>query len=251
MKVSGFRLQHFIVEAIADAADGDDELVADLLADMAEVDVYDAGFAEVFAAPDLFEQLLAGEDAAAIFGEGAQEVEFEGGEVYGDIVHGDEARARVDADVAEGEGGRLEASAAARLDAAEGGFDAGSEFARGEGFGDVVICADGEADDLVGLFGARSEEDDVDVGFAAEVGEEFDAVHAWEHDVEDDEVGLEGAGRFEPRCAIGGGEDLVAFGLEVGLDEFDDAGFVVYDEDFGFGHRIRIAARGKDGKKEL
>jgi hypothetical protein len=39
--------------------------------------------------------------------------------------------------------------------------------------------------------------------------------------------------------------------FKIGFNKFYDDGFIVNDKDFGFGHIARIAARGKDGKKEM
>ena len=71
-------------EAVADVADGADVVLvlgAELGAEAAHVDVDGAGAAEVVVAPDLLEQLRAGEDAARVLGEVLQELELLEGQV--------------------------------------------------------------------------------------------------------------------------------------------------------------------------
>jgi hypothetical protein len=121
------------------------------------------------------------------------------------------------------------------LDAPQGGFDACHQFTRAEGFGDVIVRADGQADDFVGFFGAGGQQDDIHVRFAAQAGEQFDAVEAGQHDIEQDQVWFEGARSFQARFAVAGGQDFVAFGFQVGADKFENAGFVVDDKDFAHG----------------
>ena len=73
------------------------------------------------------------------------------------------------------------------------GLDAGCQFARGEGFGHVIVGADIQTTHLVAFFTARGQHDDgnalaVLVGLQAAC--EFDAAHARKHPVEDDQVRL-------------------------------------------------------------
>ena len=117
------------------------------------------------------------------------------------------------------------------------GFGADIEVDIGScGVRTISIRANGKPNDLICLFGAGSEHDDVHIRFAAQTGEQFDSINAWEHRVEDDQIRLEGAGSFEPRVAICGSEDFVAFGFEVGAHQIDDGRFVVDHKDFC--HRI-------------
>ena len=71
-------------EAVADVADRADQrlvLAAELGAQPAHVDVDGAGAAEVVVAPDLLEQLRAGEDAARVLGQELHQLELLVGEV--------------------------------------------------------------------------------------------------------------------------------------------------------------------------
>ena len=70
----------------------------------------------------------------------------------------------------------------------------------------------------------------------AQALEHFDAVHARHLDVEQDEVGRLALGQREPLLAGRGADELVAFVLERHPQRIADRGFVVDDQDAGFGH---------------
>ena len=78
------RVGHLLVELVADVADGADQrlvLDAELGPQPADVDVDRAGAAEVVVAPDLLQQLRAGEDPARVLGQVLQQLELLVGEV--------------------------------------------------------------------------------------------------------------------------------------------------------------------------
>lgn len=111
-------------------------------------------------------------------------------------------------------------------------MEADDDFFHGEGFGDVVVgscCQTGDAV-LDGVFGGEEEAGDVGVE-GADALEEFEAVEAGHHDVEDENVGPPGAGGGEGGGAVGGGADFPAGHFEGYADEFCQHGFVVGYED--------------------
>ena len=117
------------------------------------------------------------------------------------------------------------------LCAPQHGFYAGDEFARAEGFADVVVCAEFEAEDAVGFFVLGGEHDDGLGVLRAQGFEQFEAVGVGQADVEQEQV--EVFAREKLPCLLGGGGDACG---EVGagegeFDQFGDFAFVFDDED--------------------
>lgn len=160
--------------------------------------VVGGGFALEEGGGDLF----AGDDAAGGAHEHFEQVEFHAGELDGLAgsvrfaigLDPGFARGGVEADVAEGEIGKLRGGNEAV--AAQDGADAGEQLVRIEGFGEIVVSSGIEAEDAVLRLDAGGEHDDGDSFAAAELLEDFDAVQNGEHDVEDDEIvgAVEGVG---------------------------------------------------------
>jgi hypothetical protein len=121
------------------------------------------------------------------------------------------------------------------LGAAQDGLDPEDDFFEVEGFGDVVVAADGEAGDAVADGVAGGEEEDGQVAGGPEALGDFEAVHVGEHDVEDDEVGLEAGGGAEGLGGVAGDLDLETGEAEGGGQERADVLLVVDDEDAVFG----------------
>ena len=132
------------------------------------------------------------------------------------------------------------------LVAAQHGPQARREDARAERLGDVVVGAELETRDDVGLVALGGEHDDGDMpgrGLRPEPPAHLEAVDPGEHQVEDDEIGQTGArrrDRFLPAGDAGHGEALL---LEVVLDQFQDVALVVHDEDAFVRHRHHRASR--------
>jgi hypothetical protein len=239
------------VEAIADGAEGFDFDGGvgglEAVAEAGDVDVDGAGVAVEALAPDVVEEVVAGEDDAGVGGEGGEEVELFGAE--GDLCTGDEEAAGVEVEVEVAEvdlaGGMGRWSDGAR-DAAEDGADADDEFLGVEGFGQVIVGAEFETFDFVAVVVEGGEHDDGDVGGGTEAAADAAAVETGEHEVEDDEVdgggvcfeGVEGGG------AVVDDPDVVSIAAEIELDEFGDGAVVFDDEDSGHGvPRIGGASR--------
>ena len=72
--------------------------------------------------------------------------------------------------------------------ASHDGADAGQELARVEGLGDVVIGAELEAHDAIGVVAARGEHHDGDVVLATDASADLEAVGAGEHHVEEHHI---------------------------------------------------------------
>jgi len=235
---------------ITGGAEGADEagvlgVVSEFLAQGGNVDV-DAPVEDfVVPLPDFLEELVAGADLAAGAGEAEEEVELDGGEGEGAVVEGGAARGGDDAEGAEydiasdgGEGG----GGGLALGAAGDGAEAGEEFAGGEGLRQVVVGADFEADDPVGLVAPGGEHENRDVGPGADAAEDFEAIDAGEHDVEDDGVPGAGAGAGEGLLdaveAGVGGCDGIAEGGEVVGEEAAEFPVVVDQEEAAGGGAV-------------
>ena len=228
-------------EEVAGAADGADVarlvgVVVEFLAEGGDVDVDGAVEDFVFAIADGFEKGFAGLDAALGFHEGGEDVELDGGEDEGLVIEEGDAGIQVEAKGASDEffdwgfgfDGLDEAGAAGD------GAEASEEFASGEGFWEVVVGTDFEADDAVGFVAASGEHEDGDVGSGADAFEDFEAVATGQHEVENDGVpgGFDGTD-----SAFGSGVDHfdgVAHGFEVVADEGAEFAVIVDDEDAGF-----------------
>ena len=105
------------------------------------------------------------------------------------------------------------------------------QLLRMEWFGEVVVGADLEPDDLVGHLVARGEHDDRDLALLADLLADGQPVRAGEHDVEDHQVGLDLAEAGDGLRAVPHALDLVALARQVEPRQLDDVLLVIDDED--------------------
>ena len=140
--------------------------------------------------------------------------------------------ARVELDVAEGEplGGRLGGAGAPKH-----GSHACRELARGERLRHVVVRAELEPDDPVGLLAARGQHDHGQLRARADPPAELQAVRSGQHDVEHHEVGRLALDERTGVVAVVRLERRVALALEVAHDDLAHDRLVVDDEDGGHG----------------
>lgn len=167
--------------------------------DATDVDIDGPGGDEACVTPDGVEEVVSAEDSAGMADQIVEEAELGSG--GGDKLSVDTELhgAGVDLDIFKLDDGR----SGGTLEATEDGFDAGDEFAGGEGLGDVVVSTEFESLDAVVFGCAGSKEDDGDHtegGVLAEAAAEVEAITAGDHDVEQEEGGW---------LAFGIGEDLV------------------------------------------
>ena len=139
----------------------------------------------------------------------ASEVELGGREVHQLAVAAHPPGRRVDRDRRRRDGvSAPPVGARPALDPPQQRVDAGDELARAERLGQVVVGADAEADDEVGLGVAGGEHQHRDRPVALDRSAHLEAVEAGEHEVEDHEVGVELARqRLDARRAVGGDLD--------------------------------------------
>ena len=101
------------------------------------------------------------------------------------------------------------------MDAAQHRLDAGQKLARVEGLAEIIVGAELQTDDSVGLLGHGGEKDDGNFGRVAQMAAERQAVLARHHDVEHDEI--EGAAVEQPAQRLGafGNGDAIALPGEI------------------------------------
>ena len=184
-----------------------------------------------------------GEGFALDYFAGRAHEDFEEGELYvGEIDEGvvleDGAGGGVEYQVFDDERGGFGGGGGSGGAAADGA-DAGEELASVEGLGEVVVCAHLEAYDAVDVFAAGGEEEDAVGGGGAEAGEDFEAVDAGEHDVEEDHGPGAGARGFEAGVAAMDGVDVEVVASEV-LGEHVAELYVVVDEEDVFHALARV-----------
>ena len=89
-------------------------------------------------------------------------------------------------------------------------FDAAAELAHRERLGDVVVGADLEPGDLVGLAAFRGQHDDRHLAARAQLAADFDPVELGQHQVEDDQVEAALLEALQGFAAVERGGDVVA-----------------------------------------
>jgi cob(I)alamin adenosyltransferase len=160
-----------------------------------------------------------------------QEVELLRGQLDGLAGDGDAPLAGIDDDVAEHDRALAVRRVAVAVHTTEHRVHACDQLGGRERLDDVVVGAELQADDAVGLLATRRQQDHGDVAVLAQPRHHLQAVEAGQHHVEHDEVrpvlerGLDG-GR-----AVGGGDGVKPVATEVARDDLRDRRLVVDHED--------------------
>jgi len=207
----------------------------DLLAQLGDVLVEGAGGAEVVDPPDQIEEAVAAEDFAGAGEEGFEELHLPGGEAEADFPASPLIALAVDFGGADMENFRelRHGIGVDRRGAAQDGRYPGPQLVEAEGFGDVVVGAEFEAEDLVDFLPLGGEHDDrhAAVGLA-DGAADLEAVFLRHHNVEEEEVGALGEEDLEGFGTVGGGKNAVPFGLE-GVDQSQAQVGVVFGDENG------------------
>ena len=204
-----------------------------LFAQAAHVDVDGARAAGVAIAPDLFEQDVPRQHAAAMLQQILEQQEFLRRQRDFPAVERDDVPLGVDDDRAVGE--RPARRRVVPLRAAEQRPHARDQLVRAERLGEVVVGAHLEADDALGFLGAGGQHDDRDrrgVLVGAQQPADLEAVDVRQHQVEHDEIRRLGA---RPRRArrVPTKRASVAYPAfsRYRADEFRDVGIVLDHQD--------------------
>ena len=228
-----------VVEPVAHAAHGGDGAGSELLAQVADVDVDDVRAGVEVEAPDLVEELFAGEHLAGVHHQGLGEGELAGGELELALADGGAAGAYVEADAAGLED--VVSGGAAVGGGAEPEPDPGEQLGEAERLGHVVVGAALERGDRVGDRVARGEDDDRELrALGPELVEHLEAVDPGQADVEHHQVELAAEGVVEPLPSVGDRGGAVAVGRKSLRDERRDARLVLDDQDAG--HRLNSSS---------
>ena len=163
--------------------------VAELAAQPAHVDVERLRRSEPVLVPHPAHEVLAPDDLAGVLGELAQQVELLAAQLELRAPERRAAGERVDLELADAD------RAAPRRRRPAGGrgpaqdrADPRDDLGGREGLDDVVVGAELEPDDAVGLRAARGEHDHRDAGFGAQRAADVAAVAVGQHEVEQHEV---------------------------------------------------------------
>ena len=236
-----------VAGGVADAVDGADDARTELAAQGLDVGVDRAGAEAVAVAPDVGQELLPGEDHPGLVAEEGQDVELGGGEVDRLAVERGPAGGRLECHPAQpqgpaggvGGGGRV----AGPPDPAEDGVDPGHQLPGAERLGQVVVGADGQADEQVGLRVPGRQHEDGHRPVLLDPAAHLEAVEAGEHQVEDDEVGPDPLDEGHAGRAVGGHLHLEALAAQTGGDGGGDGLLILDDDDSGHTRRIRNRLR--------
>jgi hypothetical protein len=136
----------------------------------------------------------------------------------------------------------------ARLHAPQNGPYAGGQFAGIERLGKVVVGAQFEADDAVGVLAAGGEHEDGEFALLAEAAQDFEAIHAGEHNVKDNQAKVAAESRFETAATVGFALHGVAVALQQLLQQRAKFGVIIDDE---YPHGSNVTCWGEEWRKGL
>ena len=125
---------------------------------------------------------------------------------------------------------RLRSRRACAVDAAQQRMHARDELARAERLRQVVVGADGQPDDLVGLRVARGQHQHRHGPVVLDAAAHLEAVEAGQHEVEDDEVGTQPLAHLDAAGAVVGDLDDESLTAQASRDRRRDRSFV-FDHD--------------------
>jgi hypothetical protein len=117
------------------------------------------------------------------------------------------------------------------LEAAQDSAYACGKFAWIEGLGQVIVGAEFETDDAVDILAASGKHQNGDFGFLAEAAQDFEAIYAWEHDVEHHQVDAGLQGFLEAAVAFMGCFHGKAFAMEELAEQRGEFGVVIDQQD--------------------
>ena len=227
--------------SVANPADGLDQVGAGQLgAHLRDVLVDGARAAGELDAPHPVEQDLAREHDARVLHEEGKEVELGGAQIDGRAGNED-----LPARLAQLHVGELEVIGARSCGAApQHRLDARRHLARAERLGYVVVGAELEAGDAVGLFVARRQHDDREARAGPHAPADLEPVHAGQPEVQHDQADRM-AREFGKRLLAGAhGDDAVAVALQCDAHDVADVDLIFDDQHRAHSIPPRDARRG-------
>src|SRR3954465_7159630 len=166
-------------------------VVLDLVPQVADVDVDRLlVLVEGLVVAQELEQLGAGVDPPGSRGEVSEDLEFGRRQAHPAVATLDPASLEVDEQVAVADDAAADRVREIAVRATEERLDPAHQLAEAERLRQVVVRTELEADHLVDLVIARGQDEDRHLGPGrAQPAEDLEAVHPWQADIEDDEVG--------------------------------------------------------------
>ena len=215
------------LEAVAEAADGGDDVGAELLADAGDEHFDGVRIAVEILVVDMLDQLGAADHLALVVHQIGQELIFLRGQLHRLAGLGHLARARVEADVA---GDQLGAGIARR--AADQRAQAGDQLLGLERLGEIIVGAGIEPRDLVRPAVARGQHQHRHLAaFLAPAVEHGEPVDLGQAEIEDHRVIAFGRAEIMAVLAVGGEVDGIARAFERRAQLPAEIGFVFDDQD--------------------
>ena len=196
--------------------------------------------ARIVAAVDRVDQVITAEDAPRATHETKEQPELEWRKFQRRSVEAGLHRIRVDLE-AIGEEDRL-IIPGVQSATPEERPDARHELPRRERLDDVIVGANVESHDLIGVARPRGEHQDWYVASGADPMRDLEAIETGKHDVEDHEIGSCTQGSCDGNLTVRRLERAMAVALNVEPQKFADLRVVVDEEDCG--HRTRVYDRG-------
>ena len=207
-------------------------MILDLFPEALDVDVYGAGVADVFVAPDVIQQLLSGE---YLIGRGRQEIEQLQllGRHFHRVSHiEDRVVGQVDGEVRVfhefaclGRRGRR----AGWLVPAQHGFYPGHQLFRVKGFDHVIVGAQLQSQHLVKGLALGGQHDDGYLAFGAKLPADLIAVHAGQHQIQQYQIRCKAFKGLQRFLAVVGNLGVVALFVQVEGDQLCDIHVVIYN----------------------
>src|SRR5579862_1001904 len=160
------------------------------------------------------QDFIARDDSAVARGEKPQDVEVAGGELDGARVQRGRAARAVDGEAAHRER-RFRRGPGARARAAQQRFDAREQHSRLHGLHDIVVGAHLESQHLVDVLALGGEDEDRHRAAPAKLAADREPILAGQHEVEDDELGLQAVEALGGHQAVALDRHLVAVAFQV------------------------------------
>ena len=191
--------------------------------------VHRPGVAEVVEAPHLVQQLVAGEHPVGGGGQVVEQLQLLGGRIHPLAVHQQLVGVQVDHQLVEGEL-LLPGAVLVPAEAAEHRVDAGQHLLHLEGLDDVVVGAPLQAGHLVLGLSLGGEHDHRGLVALPDLLEHRPAVHHRQHDVQQHQVGVEGAEQLHALAAVVGYHRLEALLLQIEVEQLRNIGVVLHNQ---------------------
>ena len=122
------------------------------------------------------------------------------------------------------------------LEAAQHGLDAREQLLRLKRFGDIIVRAELEAEHLVERFVLRGQHDDRHVRRFADFAQHLPAVHAGQHQIQQNQIRREGLELLHGRVAAVGHFHLEALFFQIEIHQLANVRIVVHEQNLRF-HR--------------